>query len=307
MDSSFPHRDGPVNGSGAARPKRGRKAALPDPDQGPVARFAHQLCELKMAAGDPSYDRMRAELGAAASKSALSAAARGQSLPSWETTWEFVRSLAVAQLGEDEDTTRRLWRKRWVLAEASSGTGEETASSPAPARSMAGIAERMNAPPARTALKSRQAGFAAVGVALIGATIAVFAISGFKSQPSARPPQYPLAGDNSVLVDELGIKDGTTVHIGEPFERRFVLQNTGNLAWDRRYLKTFGDTRQVCEVPEQVAIPHTDPGQRAEIPVKGVARAPGTCHVVWKMVDDNGQLFFPKQLRPVFFSITVAP
>lgn len=96
--------------------KRGRKQLRPDPATGPVAAFAHRLCELKEAAGDPSYDRMRGDFGAAASKSALSSAARGQDLPSWETTWEFVRSLAVGVLGEDAGATRREWSRRWEQA-----------------------------------------------------------------------------------------------------------------------------------------------------------------------------------------------
>src|SRR4051812_22048250 len=74
------HADGPVR-------KRGRRAHRPDPDGGPVAGFAHALLVLKETAGDPSYDRMRTEFGAVASKSALAAAARGLQLPSWETTW----------------------------------------------------------------------------------------------------------------------------------------------------------------------------------------------------------------------------
>jgi hypothetical protein len=74
------------------------------------------LWELKRAAGDPSYDRMRDEFGALASKSALSAAARGRHLPSWETTWEFVRVLAVGVLGQDETAARLEWRGCWEKA-----------------------------------------------------------------------------------------------------------------------------------------------------------------------------------------------
>ncbi|PFG46655.1 hypothetical protein ATK36_1646 [Amycolatopsis sulphurea] len=55
---------------------------MPDVNAGPAARFAAALLDLKLSAGDPSYDRMRMQLRAAASKSALSAAARGRTLPS---------------------------------------------------------------------------------------------------------------------------------------------------------------------------------------------------------------------------------
>jgi hypothetical protein len=59
---------------------------------------------------------MSAKLGAAASKSSLAAAARGQVLPSWETTWEFVRVLAVERLGQEPEETEREWRERWEKA-----------------------------------------------------------------------------------------------------------------------------------------------------------------------------------------------
>ncbi|WP_177221588.1 peptidase inhibitor family I36 protein [Lentzea xinjiangensis] len=97
--------------------RRGRVAKAPEGDE-PAAVFARQLWELKQQAGDPSYDAMRQDHGALASKSALSAAARGAQLPSWETTWEFVRSLEVGVLGQDEQRVRARWRQRWDRAAA---------------------------------------------------------------------------------------------------------------------------------------------------------------------------------------------
>ncbi|CAL9467889.1 hypothetical protein SUDANB95_02756 [Actinosynnema sp. ALI-1.44] len=97
--------------------RRGRVARAPEGD-GPVAVFARQLWELKQQAGDPSYAAMRDDHGALASTSALSAAARGTQLPSWDTTWEFVRSLAVGVLGQDEHEVYARWRRRWEQASA---------------------------------------------------------------------------------------------------------------------------------------------------------------------------------------------
>lgn len=94
----------PVNAAGSS------SAPIPRTARSPSS--PHRLCELKEAAGDPSYDRMRAEFGAAASKSALSAAAGCRDLPSRETTWEFVRSLAVNALGQDAEDVRRKWTAR---------------------------------------------------------------------------------------------------------------------------------------------------------------------------------------------------
>ncbi|HEX2301189.1 MAG TPA: hypothetical protein VHH34_22240, partial [Pseudonocardiaceae bacterium] len=101
--------------------KRGRKATPPNPDDGPVAAFARELWALKHRAGDPSFATMCTRLGAAASKSSLAAATRGTALPSWETTWEFVRVLAVGLLGADEEDTRREWLARWTAAGATTG------------------------------------------------------------------------------------------------------------------------------------------------------------------------------------------
>ncbi|MFC5828158.1 NBR1-Ig-like domain-containing protein [Nonomuraea insulae] len=101
------------DGTGA---RRGRKPIRPDPESGPVALFAHRLWELKEQAGDPSFADMASRLGAAASKSSLAAAARGSALPSWETTWEFVRVLAVERLGRDPEEVRVEWRAYWEQA-----------------------------------------------------------------------------------------------------------------------------------------------------------------------------------------------
>jgi hypothetical protein len=100
---------------------------------------------LKQAAGDPSYDRMRDELGALASKSALSAAARGDRLPSWDTAWEFARVLAVGVLGQDEDRARRYWRAAWETA-AHPEPAPAPEPQPAPAPAVSGRAGLRYAP-----------------------------------------------------------------------------------------------------------------------------------------------------------------
>ncbi|MFI0448283.1 NBR1-Ig-like domain-containing protein [Actinomadura sp. 6N118] len=95
--------------------RRGRRSRRPDPASGPVAGLAERLWRLKQEAGDPSYAEM-ASLGAAASKSSLAAAAQGRNLPTWGTTWEFVRVLAVDRLGRDAEETEREWRVHWQSA-----------------------------------------------------------------------------------------------------------------------------------------------------------------------------------------------
>ncbi|GHE36557.1 hypothetical protein GCM10017673_44010 [Streptosporangium violaceochromogenes] len=107
--------------------RRGRRPTRPDPDSGATAFFAARLLRLKEEAGNPSYAEMSSVLGAAASKSSLAGAAQGRRLPSWETTWEFVRVLAVDRLGHDAERTERQWRDLWERAKAaSSGDGAAT-------------------------------------------------------------------------------------------------------------------------------------------------------------------------------------
>ncbi|MFF0308726.1 NBR1-Ig-like domain-containing protein [Streptosporangium sp. NPDC004379] len=96
--------------------RRGRQARRPDPGAGAAGAFADRLWRLRREAGDPSYAEMSARLGAAASKSSLASAVQGRKLPSWETTWEFVRVLAVDRLGRDPGETEREWRELWERA-----------------------------------------------------------------------------------------------------------------------------------------------------------------------------------------------
>jgi hypothetical protein len=148
--------------------RRGRVAKGPAVRTGPVGEFAWRLFELKKAAGDPSYDRMRSEFGALASKSALSAAARGHRLPSWETTWEFVRSLEVGVLGGDVEAVRERWRAHWNDAAAMSSDSTEPIDVPDPAEIDVPDPRKIEVPKPAVALIQvpRWVGYAVVGLIL---------------------------------------------------------------------------------------------------------------------------------------------
>ncbi|MCI2419236.1 hypothetical protein MOQ72_17455 [Saccharopolyspora sp. K220] len=46
---------------------------------------------------------------------------------------------------------------------------------------------------------------------------------------------------------------------------------------------------------------------RLSVPVEA-GDAPGRCKIAWKMVDENGVLFFPASaLRPIYFEVAVVP
>lgn len=88
--------------AGAGRPERPL-----NPGDGPLARFAHELRQLRAAAGYPGYrDLARKALFSA---SVLSAAASGSSLPSLQVTLAY-----VGACGGDRDH----WQRRWEAAAA---------------------------------------------------------------------------------------------------------------------------------------------------------------------------------------------
>ncbi|UUV29289.1 NBR1-Ig-like domain-containing protein [Amycolatopsis roodepoortensis] len=260
--------------------RRGRVARGPAEDSGPVAEFARRLWELKRAAGDPSYDRMRDEYGALASKSALSAAARGERLPSWETTWEFVRVLAAGVLGGDEDEVRHEWRGEWERAR-----------------------DAVTAGPGPVAVKPRRTAFllaGAVAIVLVAALVFVFAAP-FGAEPAAP------AGDASEFVADVTVPDGSEVAAGSTFVKTWEFRNAGTVGWIGRYLVragSFGNPGE-CGTPDRVPVPQTAPGERVRVSVEVRAPdAPGHCQVYWKMADEQGRILLPNT-RAVFFSVRV--
>ncbi|MDT7799638.1 MAG: hypothetical protein QOI78_3071 [Actinomycetota bacterium] len=254
--------------------RRGRVALGPAENTGPVAAFARRLWELKRAAGDPSYDRMRGEFGALASKSALSAAARGRHLPSWETTWEFVRVLAVGVLGRDETSARLEWRGLW-----------ERAREPEPAP------------------RRRSAYWLAAAVALVLVVALALVFGGaFTGEPAA-------SGDVSEFVGDVTVPDGSPIPAGSRFVKTWELRNAGSVGWIGRYLVRSGSfgSPDECRTPARVPVPYTAPGEQVRISVDVQAPpSPGHCQVYWKMADAEGHLLLPDD-RAVFFSVRIVP
>ncbi|GAA3837950.1 hypothetical protein GCM10022403_083080 [Streptomyces coacervatus] len=85
----------------------GRPERPLDPGAGPVERLAHQLRELRRAAGNPSYRAMAAATGVSATT--LSRAAGGERLPSLDAVRGYVRACG-GDPGE--------WEPRWKEVEA---------------------------------------------------------------------------------------------------------------------------------------------------------------------------------------------
>ncbi|GAB3133932.1 hypothetical protein GCM10027258_03880 [Amycolatopsis stemonae] len=271
--------------------RRGRVAHGPAETTGPVAAFARRLWALKREAGDPSYDRMRDELGALASKSALSAAARGRQLPSWETTWEFVRVLAVGVLGQDEASVRLEWRGCW-----------EKAREPEPRRGwVRALGPRLGGVP------SPRRRWAAYGLAAAVAVVLVVAV-GFVFG-GAFSAEEPAAGDVSEFVADVTVPDGTAVAAGSRFVKTWELRNAGSVGWIGRYLVRSGSfgSPDECRTPARVPVPYTAPGEHVRVSVEVQApSSPGHCQVYWKMADSEGHLLLP-DARAVFFSVRITP
>ncbi|GAB3479474.1 NBR1-Ig-like domain-containing protein [Nocardiopsis coralliicola] len=333
-----------MEASEGAGPKRGRRAQRPDPGSGAAAAFACALLELKEAAGDPSYRSMREVHGAAASPSALSAAARGIHVPSWEVAWEYARSLAVEVLDRDEGEARSYWRQRWERARdaerretaaARAGAPPEPAADAA-AAVPAGTAGGQAPPPgpptdaaprsaagasggpaaARPLLHGVRGAAALVGAVLLGCALTLYAVQTFGGAPfgeqragafTAPEDTPPLPGDESRLDADVTYPDGTEVAADSHFTKTWRLANTGSVPWRDRALQRLPPLGGVdtCATEERVPIPDTEPGTAVDISVEVRAPSePTRCKVYWRMVDHQGRLFFPKNTG-IFFDVSV--
>ncbi|MEV0155408.1 NBR1-Ig-like domain-containing protein [Micromonospora sp. NPDC050686] len=286
-----------------------------------MGAFADHLLRLKEEAGDPSYEEMSLRLGAAASKSSLAAAAQGRSLPSWETTWEFVRVLAVARLGHDPVETERAWRERWAHAKKGTPQPETSAieeTRPAGETGRAGDdAEMRGAPgpsaavePAPPRLRDRRhiaiTGVAAAMAALTGAGAAFVVLDRRRDETdSGVTPAVvaPPVHDDSRFEGDITYPDGSLVPPNTPFTKIWRIRNTGAVIWANRLLVRVNETP--CQAPASVTIPQTMPGEAVDIEVSvRTPSEPGGCKIYWKMADEDGRMFFPLK-RPVFLDVRV--
>ncbi|MET8861537.1 helix-turn-helix transcriptional regulator [Nonomuraea sp. NPDC004580] len=81
----------------------GRPERKLDPEGGLIERFAHDLRQLRVAAGQPTYRIMGSRVGCSPSR--LSEAAKGLRLPSLSATLDYVRACGVTDTVE--------WERRW--------------------------------------------------------------------------------------------------------------------------------------------------------------------------------------------------
>ncbi|MEV4620073.1 NBR1-Ig-like domain-containing protein [Asanoa sp. NPDC049573] len=288
-------------------------AAESTQDGSAAVAFAEQLRSLRTAVGDPSFRKMAGRSGRI-SHTTLHEAAAGTRFPSWETTREFVRAC-------DADETE--WRRRWeeahhqdtvhtVLPRTDLPGGVvvadtvDTMPSGAPAAQVAG--------PRRLRWLGAGAVAALVLVAILGLTVrgrGPATLDG-AGTAAASPTTTPFSdslipGDSSKFIGDVTIPDGTRVKVNQHFTKVWALANVGKVDWHNRFLARADPTVDAdgCQVPDRVAIGDTPPGEQVKISVPVVAPDhPGKCWVSWKMVDENGQQYFPSR-RPVYFEVTV--
>ncbi|GAA3240599.1 NBR1-Ig-like domain-containing protein [Actinocorallia longicatena] len=264
-------------------------------------RFAAELRELRVKAGNPSFRTMAAAAGRTVSHATLHEAAAGTRFPSWTTTRAF-----VAACGGDEQA----WFERWQdardpAAPVEDGAPEEIAEPAAaeePGRWWRGWPVLI-------------AGAAAVAIAAVpflwpdggGAGQGPKAIAA--TGPTPTELQKPLVeGDGSRFVADRTIPDGTVVKPNERFTKVWEIANVGTIFWKNRYLERISSPQDngTCSTPGKVPIPDTPAGTNVLISVPVTAPASkGSCWVAWKMIDGRGRPFLPAS-RPIFFTVVVS-
>lgn len=285
-------------------------------------QFAEQLRSLRDSVGNPSFRAMAARSGRI-SHTTLYEAAAGMRFPSWETTREFVRAC---------DGDEAAWLIRWKDAQRGDTTGPETpdvtattgpeASAGRPqATDTASETAIADGAPSRTRLRAF-VGAAAVLLLTAAAILSVRAIVLHRRGQAATAapavsasapaigadlsaPRIP--GDASMFVADVTIPDGTVVKANTSFVKVWALANSGSIAWRGRWLvpEHPSGPDDSCRVPERVAIGDTLPGEQVMISARvTTTNRPGQCWVSWKMVDEQGQLYFPSR-RPLVFLVNV--
>ena len=282
-----------------------RAATEPKPQVTAAVRFAGELRALRAAIGDPSFRKMAGRSGRI-SHTTLHEAAAGTRFPSWETTREFVRAC---------DADEAEWRLRWEDAQRTSLPDTITPSEFLPSASRAlEVAAPRPVPSIVTVARRRWWPWLAAATAV--AIVAALSLtsrgrareeSGAAPAPSAASSDALIPGDASRFVGDVTIPDGTRVKVKAHFVKVWAIANVGTVGWHHRFLapaQPSGDT-DGCQVPSRVEIGDTLPGEQVMISVPVVAPSrPARCWVSWKMVDENGQAYFPSR-RPVYFLVNV--
>ncbi|WP_230985793.1 NBR1-Ig-like domain-containing protein [Microbispora oryzae] len=302
-----------------------------------IENFAAALRELRNSVGNPPFREMSGRSGAI-SHTTLHEATKGNRLPSWETTVEFVRAC-----GADPAAYRERWEMA-NLAVRSAGAGEpslgETAASapasPPPPDEIAGDAQPvLPAPNERRRFRLTRPALAAIATATVGVAAAVFiavAVSrgsgtdGRGPDPSGSPSKAALSaadcpvrptnppwappthkGDSGAFIGDITLPDCTRVGPSETKTKVWRLKNVGTVPWKGYTLHRLDLPQRPdqCQTISDIPIKDTRPGETVDIRTfVTTPRNPGLCYVRFKMMDGSGVVAFPGG-RPLNFQIIV--
>lgn len=106
----------------------------------------------------------------------------------------------------------------------------------------------------------------------------------------------PLVGDSASFAGDVTTANGRLVAPGTVIEKAWAIRNTGEVAWEGRFLTRMGITKGsgLPKSKGRVAIKRTPPGATVNISVRITAPSrPGTYETYWTITDQHGVPFFP--------------
>jgi hypothetical protein len=269
-----------------------------------IADFAALLRELRRSVGNPPFREMSGRSGAI-SHTTLYEATKGNRLPSWSTTVEFVKACgadpaAYRERWERANLTVRSAARITVGPPAPGSTGEISVPAPAPPSDEIAAAARPTLPTPRSRGRFRPSGpprpvAIALATALVGmgtVVVVVFAVdhgagaggNGPKpsvsasraalsaadcpvqvTNPAAAPPTHE--GDAAVFIADITLPDCTHVGVGKVITKVWRLKNAGTVPWEGYSLRRLDVPQQAdqCQTISDVPINDTPPGKMVDI------------------------------------------
>lgn len=118
-----------------------------------------------------------------------------------------------------------------------------------------------------------------------------------RSVPSRPATKYPLPGDRTVFVTDVTVRDFMLLPVNYQFTKTWRLLNAGTVPWIGRRLARVGMVTGWGAIRSEpwVPIQDTHPGQMVDITVELRAPTVATTETEarWRMVDQDGEMFFP--------------
>jgi hypothetical protein len=299
-----------------------------------IAEFAADLRELRKSVGNPPFREMAGRSGAI-SHTTLHEATKGNRLPSWGTTAEFVKACGAdpAAYRDRWEAANRSVRSVGAAAPAASA-GERDAMHIAIGPPEGGaapseeIAEGLPAPAGRRRFRLAAVALVAVGIGAV--VVIVVAVdrgpgrdgvkpSGGQSKAALTPADCPVQatnpppalpthkGDAAAFIADITLPDCTSVEGGKTITKVWRLKNAGKVPWEGYTLRRLDLPQQAdqCQTISEVPIDDTPPGKMVDLRTDiTTPKKPGLCYVRFKMVDAAGKVAFPGN-RPVNFQVIV--